>query len=623
MSLYRSYIKTLFRIKEINHWYHLLERRSCRRRVIMTGRVEYVFDSMRITNIGDDLILSDTRNFITPTFPVDYWREPTFYLNEKTTPESLDVRRKAAAAALDNLTHQKLLGETDIEDRLYPLEQQVLNVANALASLEEVAREAETADAEMDKDTRPLQSNGGSRSDETPGGLEVQITKNDTPLAYETNLAIDFLTMVYLGRAAGSNGISFGSWYRALQDRLITDRPLTTRSIDYRDGRMSKTFMTATIMSLQSCARLYIGNRAYSAFECAVLCLHLLHRELDKGIMTHPPTTFSDLIEHLPTSLDIIANTLGTMPSGRVIYIYNIDKLPRHQFQAPNGGRYEHHALEDHSVLNLLLQFKVLPPIPGHIKGGPPAIAIDIDQTAFVDPVNRAAAAFLGRAHNLFLTEDQTLLRATINTITSLLLLRRLLWNGNIYTDKLRNNFQLGTLIPQTASIQMLGTLTRGATGGDLGAPLTIKSESHNLEFLCSRYILPIYTSMPDVEITQLFPGLTALCLDAQALIAQTRTARRVVQVKTGRLQDNLIRLVGLELENRRRTGTVPIGEVITAHDAISLQTEHGLGLLMQQPRLRASLEENHRLWQFNIGSDYDLIYFLCLGYIPQFTASI
>ncbi|ALL26066.1 DNA packaging tegument protein UL25 [Canid alphaherpesvirus 1] len=585
----------------------------------MSNYVSYVFDAIRESN--NLIIPSDIRNFIAPAFPINYWNEPVFNAPIITAEQRLEVmiaRRTATVAALDNLSAQAMLDSGDIEKRLYPLEKQVSNVAKALSSLEESAKIAEDADIENDDDTQSESTQNFEDETNTPT-REVQITKIDTPLEYDTNLATDFLTMVYIGRGAGgSNGVVFGPWYRSLQDKLILDRPLITRSLDFRDGRISKTFMLTAIMSLQSCSRLYIGNRPYSAFECAVLCLHLVYRELNPNskIIT---TNFIELLEQLPLYLDSISQSLGETISTRVSYMFNIDRLPRNQFHAPNGGRYERNALNDHSILKLLLKLKILPAIPGSLGMGTNDLVVDLNvkQTAYVDPVNNAAAVFLSRAQNLFLTEDQTLLRSSVNTITALLLLRRLLWNGNIYTDKLRNNFQLGTLIPGN---NLASQLTRGTSNGDTS--LNIKSGNNNLMFLCKNYIIPIYQNTPNVEITQLFPGLSALCLDSQA-IKPGNIKRQTINISSGRFQNQLIRLISLELENKHKSIGAPIAEVITTHDAVTLQYEHGLGLLMQQPRIRAALEENNRLSQFNVNSDYDILYFLCLGFIPQYTSAI
>ena len=38
---------------------------------------------------------------------------------------------------------------------------------------------------------------------------------------------------------------------------------------------------------------------------------------------------------------------------------------------------------------------------------------------------------------------------------------------------------------------------------------------------------------------------------------------------------------------------------------------------------LRRALDETRRLSQFNVASDYDLLYFLCLGFVPLFTSAV
>lgn len=266
-----------------------------------------------------------------------------------------------------------------------------------------------------------------------------------------------------------------------------------------------------------------------------------------------------------------------------------------------------------------LQRLRVLPAIPGALGGGAaPARVADADGAAYVDDVHRAAGAFLARAQNLFLCEDQSLLRATVNTITALLLVRRLLWNGNVYTDKLRNSFQIGTLVPGAAAPW---EVARGADGGADGA-MDARSGDGNLTFVCAHYVARVYEACPEVEVTQLFPGAAALALDALAPRGGVG-GQRVISVSGGRHQRGLLRLVALELENRHRALAAPVVEVVGAHDAVALQYERGLGVLMQQPRLRRALDEGRRLGQFNVSSDYDLLYFLCLGFVPLFTSAV
>ncbi|UHJ15532.1 UL25 DNA packaging virion protein [Bovine alphaherpesvirus 5] len=601
------------------------------------GRLEFACLGVDIHAVADRVFVPDERNFIAPAFPLRFWDEPVFAQagDADATARELAAaraRNRAAAAAADNLLARQRATGAEVDARIRPIEARVAEVAAVLADLEEAARRAEEADAAAAAESAARAGRAGEGEDGdcgagALGALEaarprrVQIAKNDPPLEYDTTLAADLLAMVYTARAGGgSAGIVFGTWYRTLQDRLIAERPLATRGMDYRDGRMSRTFMAAAVAALQSSGRMYVGNRAYSAFECAVLCLHLAHRATVGGARS--PVTFVGLVEQLPAYLDALARAIDEGAARRVQYAFDFERLPRGQFQAPGGGagRYERGALEAHAVVAALQRLRVLPAIPGALGGGgaAPARAADADGVAYVDDVHRAAGAFLARAQNLFLAEDQSLLRATVDAITALLLVRRLLWNGNVYADKLRNNFQIGTLVPGAAAP---GEVARGADGGPDGA-VGARSGDANLTFLCTRYVARVYEACPEVEVTQLFPGAAALALDALAP-RSAAGAPRAISVAGGRHQGGLLRLVALELENRHRAAPAPVVEVVAAHDAVALQYERGLGVLMQQPRLRRALDETRRLSQFNVASDYDLLYFLCLGFVPLFTSAV
>nr|WEY31890.1 CVC2 [Suid alphaherpesvirus 1] len=522
-------------------------------------------------------IPGSARHFIAPPFPVGFWARPGFGegLDARLALAHANARRRAAAAALDNAMAAGARLEAEVDEQLRPLERQVERVAEALVVLEETARAAEEADAARAAEEAPEAT---AAADE---GREVQIAKNDVALAYDANLSLDFLAMVYAARGAAS-GVLFGTWYATLQATLVAERPQVSRAIDSRDGRMSRTFMGVTTTALQACGRLYVGNRHYSALESAALCLHLVHRARQGpgAAGAAAPLGIADLLERVPEYLDALSQALAE--GGRISYRYNYARVPREQLH----GRY---ALEGHSVLAALARLRV---VPGANVG-----ANEVDGAGFVDEVNRAAAAFLGRGQNLFLGEDAPLLRATVNTITGLLLLRRLLHNGNVYGDRLRNNFQLGALVPNAPP-------PRGASGD---APAS-RSGDGNLRFLLAHYVVVAYRADERTELTQLFPGLAALALDAHSIRARVQ-----------RHQLNLVRLVALELQNRQRVAA-PVNEVIAAHDAVAVQYEEGLGLLLQQPHLRNAADK--RLGQFGVSSDYDLLYFLCLGYIPQFAAA-
>ncbi|AMB17014.1 DNA packaging tegument protein [Macropodid alphaherpesvirus 1] len=571
----------------------------------------YTFDAQDLWE-HKHFIIPDARNFITPPFPVEFWTEPIFTAPQETTQEQLAVLRAqhmAAAAALENALAQAAELPHEITERIRPLEHNVGNIAEALQFLEatEVIETRSTHTAQPHSTDTELATDPQDVPIKHAQPTEVQIVRNDPPLRYETNLPIDFLSMVYAGRAAGgSSGVVFGAWYRTLQERLIADHPLTTRTADFRNGRISKTFMTALVLSLQACGRIYVGSYAYTAFECAVLCLYLLHRAMTPNI-ANPPNTFEELLGNLPQYIETMNEAISAL-GGRPCYRYREDKLPKLQFSAP-GGRYDRTALTSHTVVLALLAHGVLPAAPGEVPKDT-ATDIDPDQQAHMDDVNRAAAAFLSRGQNLFLWETQTLLRSTINTITGLVVIQRLLMNGNVYTDRLNNSMQLGMLLPGAVPSD---AIARGASGAD---STTIKSGNNNFEALCRNYITPLYNVQPHMELTYIFPGLSALSLDPP--IGRTTGAhKRIVDIAPDPRHTAIISLTALEMTNRNRT-TVPTGDIINAHSALALQYERGLGLLAQQGR--SSITTNlKKANTFKISSDYDLLYFLCLGFIPQY----
>ncbi|AFR32467.1 DNA packaging tegument protein UL25 [Leporid alphaherpesvirus 4] len=559
------------------------------------------------------VIVPSEHNFITPAFPVTFWDAPVFHMPTETAEARLAVisaQRAAAAAALENSAALAKNLPAEIGRRIEPVERQLQHMQEALAVLDAAETAREESSAETSGNGPPDAAGPASKPSKGRGdaAAEVQIVRNDPPLRYDTNLPVDLLHMVYAGRGAGgSTGVVFGPWYRMIQDRVIADYPSTARTSDFRDGRMSRSFMTAAVLSLQSCGQLYVGQRQYSALECAVLCLYMLHRATE-GSKAIVADSFDALLPRLPALLNSLAAAISSGGS-RPIYRYRDDKLPAAQMSA-TAGRYERGALSTHIVVATLLRAGVLPAAPGEVARGAATIA-DPEERLRDDGVNRAAAALLGRGHNLFLWEDQPLLRAAVNTITGLSVLHRLLFNSNVYSDRLENRLQLGMLIPGAVPAE---AISKGASGADSGL---VRSGDNNFEALCAAYVAPLYQANRGVELTQLFPGLSAFCLDAQASRGGPST-RRVLDISAGNRQAPLVRLTALELTNRARSTGAAVGEVLEAHDALALQYEQGLAVLAQQSR-GTMLGGAKRQNAFNIGSDYDLLYFLCLGFIPQY----
>ncbi|RXF09202.1 hypothetical protein EG877_16215, partial [Enterococcus faecalis] len=172
-------------------------------------------------------IPGSARHFIAPPFPVGFWARPGFGegLDARLALAHANARRRAAAAALDNAMAAGARLEAEVDEQLRPLERQVERVAEALVVLEETARAAEEADAARAAEEAP---EAVAAADE---GREVQIAKNDVALAYDANLSLDFLAMVYAARGAAS-GVLFGTWYATLQATLVAERPQVSRAID-------------------------------------------------------------------------------------------------------------------------------------------------------------------------------------------------------------------------------------------------------------------------------------------------------------------------------------------------------------------------------------------------------
>ncbi|AAU93323.1 minor capsid protein [Hawaiian green turtle herpesvirus] len=499
--------------------------------------------------------------------------------------EGLRAQKFAARAATERLEENILTTVPEVITRLDELEEDVLKIEEDLG-VEPAAEPCPPTNADAPAAAAP--------SPATEGRSGVQIVKNDAPFLFGgESLQLDFLRTVFV--AEGSPG--FGVWYKKLQAYAEAAEPALNRIVNIREGRTSQSFLAAVLRTLRSVTQLYVGRNEYTGFETGVLILGMLQESIDGRRLEGG---FEELLLTLDQSLAIFEKALDR--EKKLSFQFGVSDTDRrvHLFGTPPVGRYAKGLLDAHTVYRLLVREGVLAPSKGGELRGQQTV-VDPDDARRLDrTAGRAADLFPGRPL-LRINRQETLVRAGIDAACYLLLLKRLVHNTDVY-DPSGVRFRLQAFVGGGLSAR----LRRGAEAGAGNA-----SRDSNFQFLLRRYVLPLYQrDKAGTEISTLFPGLLALVL------AGFRSVNRRDAVVAGADYEQLTRFVIGLLTKRDRAAE----DVVLNHDAITLEAERGLGQLLSVPLLRSALRENGTLDQFDARADYDLLYFLCLGFIPTLT---
>ncbi|QEG54055.1 Capsid vertex component 2 [Cacatuid alphaherpesvirus 2] len=564
-------------------------------------------------------------------------------LTARARIEDLERRNRAARLAIDRLTGLVAAVPTDVAAELRNVEKPLEAVVDILDDLADRADHEE----EIMTKTKGLPFADGEVIDDTTDNVDViKIVKNGSsiqwllmkgngPVGSARDFHMNFLTIV--SAASGTGRLGFGSWYRAIQAQLVENSRGMERILNILpDGRISMRFLRTVIRALKSAAEIYVGHRSYSAFEASVMCLFQYNEakknssNRDKNKNDSQPQvagTFEEAIKLVPYYLGVLQEDIRK-EWGAVSYAFDRSKMPSNFFSPVGSKKYSPGAFDTHVVHRLFKAHGVFAATSRDVTRDEITF-VDPDFQRFDDPIaNLSLAFFPARREPLLLHEDEPLMRATINSVSLLMLMQRLMFNGDVYTNSRANRFQAAAFFEDKAGPTQLeygeclaedtdkfrapGSRPAAATKtAEEEASRDVVSMDNNIVFLFEKYLLPLYRYDNRTEVTGFFPGLTAICLTGRVKGIPGTTA-------LGDYQTSLANLVDLDLRRTENTGA-GAAVVLTVHDAITFDLELGLARLLSVFDVKKHMKT--ALKSMNVETDSDLIYFLCLGCIPYHVA--
>lgn len=591
-------------------------------------------------------------------------------LTARARIEDLERRNRAARVAIDRLAGMAASVPLDAAAELRTIERPLEAVVDLLEDLSERAEyekepvgdvRYKSAGADEDEvDARQQQS------DEDDVGV-LRIIKNGSVIPWwktrggggaGKDFHSNFVTMAFA--SSGDGRLGFGSWYRSLQAQLLESSLGMERLLGMtQDGKVSSRMVRTVVRALRSASEIYVGHRNYSAFEVAVMCLFQYdankrelaeardaekkdgsgrHHHHHHSHHSQPPrqaSTFEDAIKMVPYYLNVLQEDVRR-EWGAVSYAFDRAKLPPKFFSPVDSKKYNPGALSTHVVYRLFKAHAVFAATGREVTREEIA-SVDPDFHRFDDPLaNLSLAFFPARRSPLLLHEDEPLMRAAIDAVSLMMLLQRLMYNSNVYTNARNNRFQAAAFFEDRLTgssydaphvrpdanfgaaaddgvLRAQGSRPPAATepprglGEDDGSG-DIVSMDNNLVFLFDKYLSPMYRYDNRIETTGFFPGLTAVCLAGKVKGVPGASS-------WGDYNTTLINLVDLDLRKTENTGA-GAAVVLTVHDALTFDMELGLSRLLSVFDVKKHMKTALR--SMNVETDSDLIYFLCLGCIPH-----
>nr|WRQ97723.1 DNA packaging tegument protein UL25 [Gallid alphaherpesvirus 1] len=566
------------------------------------------------------MVLADRLNFISCAEGSSKYASKLFegtlidaeIMTNRARIEDLERRNRAAKAALEQLENMSATVPVHVSSALQTIEYPLETVIDVLDDLAQ--RAVQEKDIVGSYKTLDIRAPG----EDVPANV-IWIVKNGEPLTFNTDFQVDFLTTSFA--IAGNGRLGFGSWFRALQTQLLDNNKAIARVLNVMgDTRISGRFMKTAIRALRSAMEIYAGTRQYSGFEATVLCLlHYSRSRQSASNIRHglDVSIFEDALRHVPTYLNYMLEDIRA-EWGSVTFSFDRSKLPVNFFSPIDGRKYSNGVFDPHIVYQLLKRTGTLSTTVRDITKET-LLPIDPDFVRFDDPIAALSISFFpSRRTPLILHEDDPLVRTVIDSISLLLVLQKLMFNSNVYTSTHLNRFQpsaffelpLGTQSEQEAAKWPVAPGSRpqatASTFDDNGQDMA--SRDNNLFFLFEKYVVPMYRYDNRCEVTGFFPGLAALCITGRVKGIPTA-------VRLGEYYSSLCNLIELDLRKTSHVGS-GAAAVLAVHDSLTGDVEEGVSRLLEVFDAKKHLKGILRT--FNVESDSDLIYFMCLGCLPH-----
>lgn len=418
--------------------------------------------------------------------------------------------------------------------------------------------------------------------------VSVQIVKNDVPITFESNLQTSFLEIVYI--AIRSITPYFGLWYTHLYEQA-KPHIMNKTDIHYPD----KQFMQRVISAVQSITAHFIGAIDHSDFEMAVVCLAMFYIENhDKDVDDLSALdTFEGAIMNLSELLNLFETELQFYGAD---FMFGPSMTSHARFSANN--KYDNrNDFEAHPVYYILKKHGIISDTKKSLVGHGMILRDDEEDTyaGFYDKTFSFSKNLFGDRGGIVLASDETKIRSTIDAIGYLLLLKRLMFNSNVYESMSARAFNIRDFVDNAA---------RGADEADV----TVDSKDENFIYLMFHYVLPMYRHRPkEMTVSKLFPGLILICA------LEDPDHRQHIRLTAHTVDNNLLALV-----RHSKRNVLDKNIIVYTHEAVKVSAEKGLGNRLRDQTVVRTIAGSSYGRKLNIYTRYDLIYFLCLGFIPR-----
>lgn len=422
----------------------------------------------------------------------------------------------------------------------------------------------------------------------------VSVVANDPSFTVTEDLRRELLMKIYYPQQSWLP--QFGRWYSTLTSAAMQRRvfPKELRGTGNFQNSTSQKLMRAIVDVILSSTGDFYNDERHLPDTLSGLCLlnaYAVHRE-GRGSL---PSDLSDLWDNLGSKLRLLTTDLRRGMGEKRTFAFTQTPGKQAETIAPlnKQNKYAPTFFTQHALFRLLQNVGLL----HHTKDGNPRdsgedfnegtdLTLAITSSLFGDRI----PPFISYQWNL----RTGLVALEVFLVTFILLENVQVTKGN----GSQNRLQFSTLLGEewttaTSSIQFhkKGTV---------------------FDFLVEHYVAPTLSSNPATPISALFPGVMLLAFEAHA---HSAVSTQPIQLTTKKFNDIF------EIINQRYTFR-DAAPLLRAHASLRITIEEGLSALLSSLSGGNFTQEILRT-QFGMKTDYDLLYFLVLGFLPTAVALV
>lgn len=421
----------------------------------------------------------------------------------------------------------------------------------------------------------------------------ISVVQGDPPFTISDDLRRELIAKMYTPQ---HNWLpNFGRWYTTFTSAAMQRRvfPKELRGTGNFQNSTSQKLMRAVTDVILTVTADFYNDVRHLADSLSGLCLLNAYYVL-RNSRANMPTSLPDLWANLGNKLKLLSADLRSRMGDKRTFAFVQTPAKQAETIAPlnRQNKYAPTFFSQHALFQLLRDAGLFP----NTKDGDTKDSED-DLNTGSDITLAITSSLFGERIPPFLSHQWNL-RAGLISLEVFLLTFILLENVQVTRGSAaQNRLQFKTLL------------------GDewvTGDAMQFHKRGTVFDYLVENYMGPTLIENPETPISTLLPGVILLAFEAHA---HTTSSTQPIQLTTKKFNDIF------EIINQRYTFR-DAGPLLRAHASLRISIEEGLSAQLSSLSGGNFAQEILKT-QFGVKTDYDLLYFLVLGFLPAAVALV